>query len=99
MHRVTFDQTIKYSSKQRDGDKLYPVRRIGYHDPETGQRYVFITNHFGWSAQTIADIHKQRWQVKLFFKWVKQNLKIKPSWATVRMLCSHRCWQPCVFIY
>lgn len=74
---ITSDQVIKYSSKQREGDKLYPIRRIGYRDPETGQRYVFITNHFDWSAQTIADIYKQRWQVELFFKWVKQNLKIK----------------------
>lgn len=74
---ITSDQIIKYSSKQRKGDKLYPIRRIGYRDPETGQRYVFITNHFDWSAQTIADIYKQRWQVGLFFKWIKQNLKIK----------------------
>lgn len=63
--------------KQREGDKLHPIRRIGYRDPETGKRYVFITNHFDWSAQTIADIYKQRWQVELFFKWIKQNLKIK----------------------
>lgn len=74
---VTSDQIIKYSSKQRNGDALHPIRRIGYRDPETGQRYVFITNHFDWSAQTIADIYKQRWQVELFFKWIKQNLKIK----------------------
>lgn len=74
---ITSDQTIKYSSKQRDGNKLHPIRRIGYADPETGQRYVFITNNFNWSAQTIADIYKQRWQVELFFKWIKQNLKIK----------------------
>ena len=74
---ITSDQVIKYSSKQRNGDQLYPIRRIGYRDPETGQRYVFITNHFDWSAQTIADIYKQRWQVELFFKWIKQNLKIK----------------------
>lgn len=74
---ITSDQIIKYSSKQRDGDKLYPIRRIGYRDPETGRHYVYITNHFSWSAQTIADIYKQRWQVELFFKWIKQNLKIK----------------------
>ena len=74
---VTSDQIIKYSSRQRDGDKLHPIRRIGYRDPETGRHYVFITNHFNWSAQTIADIYKQRWQVELFFKWIKQNLKIK----------------------
>ena len=74
---ITSDQVIKYSSKQRDGDKLHPIRRIGYRDPDTGQRYVFITNHFDWSTQTIANIYKQRWQVELFFKWIKQNLKIK----------------------
>jgi len=74
---VTSDQIIKYSSRQRGGDKLRPIRRIGYYDPDTKQRYVFITNHFEWSAQTIADIYKQRWQVELFFKWIKQNLKIK----------------------
>ena len=74
---VTSDQIIKYSSKQRDSEQLYPIRRIGYRDPETARQYVFITNHFNWSAQTIADIYKQRWQVELFFKWIKQNLKIK----------------------
>ena len=55
---------------------------IGYRDPETGKHYVFITNQFGWSAQTIADIYKQRWQVELFFKWIKQNLKIKAFLGT-----------------
>ena len=79
---ITSDQIIKYTSKQRDGDRLYPIRRIGYRDPETGQRYVFITNHFSWSATTIADIYKQRWQVELFFKWVKQHLKIKSFLGT-----------------
>lgn len=74
---ITSDQIIKYSSTQRDSEQLHPIRRIGYRDPETNQRYVFITNHFEWSAQTIADIYKQRWQVELFFKWIKQNLKIK----------------------
>lgn len=74
---ITSDQVIQYSSKQQDRDQLHPIRRIGYRDPDTGQRYVFITNQFDWSPQTIADIYKQRWQVELFFKWIKQNLKIK----------------------
>jgi putative transposase len=74
---ITSDQIIKYSSKQRQGDQLLPIRRIGYRDPQSGRHYVFITNQFDWSAQTIADIYKQRWQVELFFKWIKQNLKIK----------------------
>lgn len=74
---ITSDQIIEYSSKQRQGSDLLPIRRIGYRDPQTGKHYVYITNHFAWSAQTIADIYRQRWQVELFFKWVKQNLKIK----------------------
>ena len=74
---VTSDQTIVYTSKCAQDANLYPVRRVGYKDPVTGKHYVFITNHFTWTAKTIADIYKQRWQVELFFKWVKQNLKIK----------------------
>lgn len=53
------------------------LRRIGYRDPETGKHYEFLTNNFTLSAQTISDIYKERWQVELFFKWIKQNLKIK----------------------
>ena len=53
------------------------LRRIGYRNPGTGQYYEFITNNFNLSAQTIAEIYKERWQVELFFKCIKQNLKIK----------------------
>jgi len=74
---ITSDQTIEYTALRTDGDPLKPIRRIGYRDPETGKHYIFISNQFSWSAKTIADIYKQRWQVELFFKWIKQNLKIK----------------------
>lgn len=74
---ITSDQTIEYTSLRSSKNNLRAVRRIGYRDAETGKHYVFITNHFDWSAKTIADIYKQRWQVELFFKWIKQNLKIK----------------------
>ncbi len=53
------------------------LRRIGYRDPETGIHYVFLTNNFKLSAKTIADIYKQRWQIEIFFRFIKQNLKIK----------------------
>ena len=79
---ITSDQTIEYTGKHAHKTKLYPVRRIGYRDPQTKKHYVFITNNFRWSAQTIADIYKQRWQVELFFKWIKQNLKIKSFMGT-----------------
>ncbi len=74
---VTSNQTIEYTSLRSQKKNLMPVRRIGYKDAETGKHYIFTTNNFKWSAKTIADIYKQRWQVELFFKWIKQNLKIK----------------------
>ena len=74
---VTSDQIVEYTSIRSSKNNLRRVRRVGYRDPETGKHYAFITNHFDWSAKTIAEIYKQRWQVELFFKWIKQNLKIK----------------------
>ncbi|GAA6138190.1 IS4-like element ISGsu1 family transposase [Arenicella sp. 4NH20-0111] len=74
---ITSDQTIEYTAKISRDKNLNPVRRIGFYDEESDKHYVFITNHFEWSANTISQIYKQRWQVELFFKWVKQNLKIK----------------------
>ena len=74
---ITSDQIIEYTAKRSRENNLHPLRRVGYRDPDSGKHYVFITNHFQWSAKTIAGIYKQRWQVELFFKWIKQNLKIK----------------------
>jgi IS4 transposase len=53
------------------------LRRISYKDVVTGKRYTFLTNNFRLAARTIADIYKARWHLELFFKWIKQNLKIK----------------------
>ena len=50
---------------------------MSYQDADTGIQYTFLTNHFKLAASTIADIYKARWQVELFFKWSKQNLKVK----------------------
>ena len=53
------------------------MRRIKYRDPETGRTLVFLTNNFVLPALIIAALYKQRWQVELFFKWIKQHLRIK----------------------
>jgi putative transposase len=74
---IISDETIRYNSKKNKARKLKPIRKIVFLDAETGKEFTFITNHFRWSANTIAGIYKQRWQVELFFKWIKQNLKIK----------------------
>jgi hypothetical protein len=64
--------------------KAYPrhLRRIRFCDPESGKRLVFLTNNFVLSAATIAALYKKRWQVELFFKWIKQNLRIKHFYGT-----------------
>jgi hypothetical protein len=62
----------------------YPghLRKITYHDTETGKRYEFLTNDMERDAQQIAAIYKERWEVELFFKWIKSHLKIKSFWGT-----------------
>jgi IS4 transposase len=70
------DETIQLTgAKARACPK--PLRRIVYQDPDTGKVYVFLTNHFRLAAKTIADIYKERWQIEIFFRFLKQNLKIK----------------------
>ena len=74
---VLKDQLIRlnlfYSRKQYP----YPLRRIEVWDDEKKESVVFITNHFAFGATTIASIYKDRWQIEIFFKTIKQNLKIK----------------------
>jgi putative transposase len=68
-------------------------------DIESGQRYEFITNNFTQAASTIAAINKQRWQIELFFKWIKQNLKIKTFLGTSKNAVMTQVWVAvCVFL-
>ena len=67
------DQTIRLQAQECP----IPLRRIAYRDAASGRRYVFLTNHFQLAAKTIADIYKERWQIEIFFRFIKQNLKIK----------------------
>jgi transposase len=76
------DQRIVLKGKKsRDA---YPdvLRRVSYVDLDTNKRFVFLTNIFTVPAKTIADIYKQRWQVELFFRWIKQHLRIKTFYGT-----------------
>ncbi|MHB1157595.1 MAG: transposase [Phycisphaerales bacterium] len=59
-----------------------PLRRIRYIDPDTGKRFVFLTNHFDLPALTIARLYKARWRIELFFKWIKQHLRIQAFYGT-----------------
>ena len=76
------DQSIRLSTVK--GNKSYPqlIRRIGYFDADTEKRLTFLTNHFALPALTVAAIYKNRWQIELFFKWIKQNLRVKAFYGT-----------------
>lgn len=74
---VTSDQIIQLNSAHAQKRGAPKLRRVGFRDDQTGHFYEFLTNHFTLSAKTIAAIYKDRWQVELFFKAIKQNLKIK----------------------
>jgi len=64
------------------GDIPTPLRMVCYRDVDTGKEYRFLTNADHLEAKTIADLYKERWQIELFFKWIKQNLKIKTFLGT-----------------
>ena len=72
----------------------YPerLRRIVYIDPETGKRLVFLTNNFELPAETIAALYRSRWKVELFFKWIKQNLRIKAFYGTSENAVKTQIW-------
>lgn len=89
---VTSDQFIQLNSAHAIKRGAPLLRRIGYRDPETGKFYEFLTNHFKLSAATIAAIYKDRWQVELFFKAIKQNLKIKAFVGTSRNAVLTQIW-------
>ena len=69
-----------------------PLRRIKFNDPQTGKRLVFLTNNFAHEALTIAKLYKCRWQVELFFKWIKQHLRIKKFLGTSENAVKTQIW-------
>ena len=89
---LTSDQTIEFTGLQTAKKCPVQLRRIGYRDLDTGKHYVFLTNNFKLAARTIADIYKARWQVELFFKWIKQNLKIKSFVGTSKNAVMTQIW-------
>jgi len=79
---IRCDQIIKlkhFYSRRNYPDKL---RRIKYYDKETNRYYIYLTNNFKLNAKIIAELYKHRWQIELFFKWIKQHLYIQVFWGT-----------------
>jgi putative transposase len=79
---VTSDHYIEFTGFYTHNKYPRKLRRIRYSDPESGKAYIFLTNNFKLSAKKIADIYKARWEIELFFKCIKQNLKIKKFFGT-----------------
>lgn len=78
---VVCDQIITLRTKKAAKDYPEKIRRIKYVDRETNHTYVFLTNDFNLSAVNIALLYKYRWQIELFFKWIKQHLSIESFWG------------------
>jgi len=96
---LSCDQIIEFTGVQTAKRCSVQLRCIVYRDAETGKRYVFLTNNFKLSVRTIADIYKARWQVELFFKWIKQNLKIKSFVGTSKNAVMTQAWIAlCVYL-
>jgi hypothetical protein len=89
---VHCDQTIVLTGVNSATDYPQPLRRIKYHDAQTGKTFNFLTNNFAVPAQTVADLYRYRWQVELFFKWIKQHLRIKSFFGTSENAVKSQIW-------
>jgi hypothetical protein len=89
---VKCDQTIVLTGVNTASSYPHPLRRIKYHDAKTGKTFNFLTNNFAIPAQTIADLYRNRWQVELFFKWIKQHLRIKSFFGTSENAVKSQIW-------
>ena len=89
---IICDQTIVLTGFYSKKDYPDKIRRIKDKDAETNIKYVFITNNFKTEAITICKLYKQRWQVELFFKWIKQNLRIKVFYGTSKNAVYTQIW-------
>jgi hypothetical protein len=96
---VRSDHVVWLSTHQSAAHYPDRLRRVSYKDPESGKALVFLTNNFDLPALTIAQLYKCRWQVELFFKWIKQNLRIKHFLGTTDNAVKTQVWiAVCVYV-
>ncbi len=86
------DQTIVFVSKKPSSNYPDKLRKVVYYDKEQNVRYAFLTNNFQLPALTITQLYKQRWKVELFFKWIKQHLRIKKFFGTSENAIKTQIW-------
>jgi len=89
---IVCDQTIVLDRQQARKDYPERLRRIRYRDAESGQTLVFLTNNFELPAATVAALYRNRWQVELFFKWIKQHLRIRRFHGTSENAVKTQIW-------
>ncbi len=89
---LLFDQTVVLTGF--DSQREYPtvLRRSGYRDPDTGKTLVFLTNNFTVAALLITQLYRSRWKIELFFKWIKQHLRIKAFYGTSENAVKTQIW-------
>jgi len=86
------DQTIRLNGFYASQDYPAALRRIGYFDTETNKKFIFLTNNFALPALTVAQLYKCRWQIEIFFKWIKQYLRIKTFFGTTENAVKTQIW-------
>ena len=89
---VICDHTVILTGLSSSAAYPKTLRRIHYYDSETEKHFNFLTNNFVCSAQTIADLYRYRWQIELFFKWIKQHLRIKTFYGTSENAVKTQIW-------
>lgn len=86
------DQTVFFTGVTTARDYDAPVRRIRFKDPKTNKTLIFLTNNFALPALTITELYRCRWQIELFFKWIKQHLRIKAFFGTSENAVKTQIW-------
>ena len=89
---VIYDQTIMLNNHYASKDYPAKMRRIKFLDSDTGKILIFLTNNFHLKAKEIAQLYKHRWKIELFFKWIKQHLKIKSFWGMTENAVKTQVW-------
>ncbi len=89
---IICDQTIALDGFYSQKDYPQQLRRIRFKDPETGKTLVFLTNNFTLPSPTICALYRSRWQIELFFKWIKQHLRIKRFYGTSENAVKSQIW-------
>ena len=96
---LRFDQTVVLADPNKFNEYPHPLRRVGFLDSLTQKRLDFLTNNFELPALTICQLYKSRWQVELFFKWLKQHLRIKAFLGTSPNAVKTQVWIAiCVYV-